>query len=134
MAIRYFNIKEKPDMNGSAIKVNTENPLNKTIEDISAKYYFNKIKENEKCAHFKLFGGDYSVLRENSADSGKIGTTTVIIKRGSKDYLAKMCIDNEGNVRFYRNKENLLIKEISQSEADYIQGESMRWRMLQSWV
>lgn len=134
MAIKYFNIKTKPNVGGSAIKVNVENPLNKTIEDISSDYYFNKIKEDKKCTHFELFEGNYTILRDNPADSEKVGATPVILKKSSKNSLAKICIDNEGNARFYKNKNNLLIEEISPSKANGIKGENDRWRMMQSWV
>jgi len=131
MAIRYFNIKIKPDVGGSAIKINTENPLNKTIEDISSNYYFNKIRETEKYSHFKLFEGHNIILRDSSK---KMEPNPEIFERVSDKSLARICVDDLGNVRLYKNKKKLLIKEISKSKAYNIKGDAMRWKMMQSWV
>ena len=121
-------------MRGFAIKVNTKNPSNKTIEDFSSdNHSFNKIRENENYSHFKLIEGDYSILRDKTADAKTIGADLVTLSKG-KGNIANMCIDNFGNVRLYQNKKKLLIKEISQSKAYNIKGEAMRWKMLQSWV
>lgn len=134
MAIRYFNIKEKPDMYGFAIKVNTENTKNKTVEDFSSyQHSFIKIRENDKYTHFKLIEGDYSVLRDRTADATTIDANPVILEKG-KGNIASICINDLGNVRIYKNKKKLLINEISKSKAENIKQDAQNWRIMQSWV
>lgn len=134
MAIKYYNIKEKPEMSGFAVKVNTEHHMKKTVEDFSeTEFCFEKIREDENYAHFKLIEGDYSILRDKTADATEVGANQTILNRG-KGIIAKVCIDNLGNMRLYDKKKKLLLNKISKSKAYSIKRDAQNWRMLQSWV
>jgi hypothetical protein len=134
MAIRYFNIKAKPDANGFAVKVNTDRYMGKTIENFSSENpFFEKIREDEKYAHFALIEEDYSVLRDKTADATTIGANPVILKKGGGN-IASVCLDDSGNMRIYNKKHTLLIAEISKSKAYSIKRDAGNWRGLQSWI
>jgi hypothetical protein len=133
MAIRYYNIKSKPGVFGFAIKVNTEDKK-RTIEDISASYSFKQISIDKKYSHFEMYEGDNIILRDNSSDSGKIGAHPIITKRGSEEPVARICLDNFGNIRLYQKKENQLLKEISKEEAINLQKDTQNWKLMQSWI
>ncbi len=126
MAIRYFNIKHKPNAYGFAIQINTENISKRTIEALSSDHSFNEIRKNEKYSHFEIIEGDYSII----GDRGD----PVILKRGGKEPLAKVCLDNLGNIRLHKNKENLLYNEISKEEAEDLKEFASNWKLTQSWI
>lgn len=134
MAIRYFNIKEKPEMNGIAVKADTEKYMKKTLESFSAEgVFFEKIREDERYAHFKLIEGDNYVLRDKSADATTIGANPTLLNKG-KGIIAHVCLDDLGNIRLYNKKKSLLLKEISKSKAYSLKRDSRNWKMFQSWV
>jgi hypothetical protein len=134
MTIRYFNIKEKPDVNGFAIKVDTNKYMKKNVESFSSEnHLFEKIREDEKYAHFKLIEEDYSILRDKTADATTIGANPRILKKG-KGNIANVCLDESGNIKVYNKKNKLLVKEISSSKAYSLRRDARNWRGLQAWV
>ncbi len=134
MAIRYFNIKEKPNMYGIAVKVDTDKYMKKSIESFSSEnHLFEKIKEDENYAHFKVIEGDYYILRDKTADAKTIGANKVVLNKGN-GLVANACIDSSGNMKLYNKKKSLLVKEISKSKAYSLKRDARNWRGLQSWV
>ncbi len=134
MAIRYFNIKEKPDMYEIAVKVDTDKYMKKSIESFSSEnHLFEKIKEDENYAHFNIIEEDYFVLRDKAADVTVVGANRVILNKG-KGLVANACVDSSGNIKLYNKKKSLLVKEISKSKAYSLKRDAKNWRGLQSWI
>ena len=120
MAIRYFNIKEKPDSNGFAVKVDTDKYMKKTLENFSSENpFFEKIKEDEKYAHFTLIEEDYSVLKDKIKDAATIKENPFILNKG-RGNIANVCLNESGNIKIYNKKHKLLITEISKSQAYHL--------------
>lgn len=134
MAIRYFNIKEKPDSYGFAVKVNTDAYMKKKIESFSSEnHLFEKIREDEKYAHYTMIEEDYSVLRDKTADATTIGANPIILKKG-RGNIANVCLDESGNIKVYNKKNKLLVKEISLSKAYSLRRDANNWKKLQAWI
>ncbi len=128
MAIKYFQIKEKPNSNGFAVKIDTDTYMKKNLENFSSENpFFEKIKEDENYSHFKLIEEDYYVLKDKIADAATIKKNPFKLNKG-RGNLANVCLNESGKIRIYNNKHKLLVTEISQSKAYSIKRNTEKYR------